>query len=113
MDSLPFAKQCKEPDAEFLKFSYESKLKKYQAPSDYNILASCGELVSNRSKTNLDMQVSEAERLYYNCDYYKGFSITENNKIRSISQWLPANSHSVPRRIKKNKWFVILIFVYL
>ena len=56
---------------------YESKLKKYQAPSDHNLLASCGTTISNRLKTNLDIKVSEAERLYYNCDYYTCYSMTE------------------------------------
>lgn len=77
LDSLPFAEQCKEADAELLKLLYESKLKKYHAPADNNLLVSCGALVTDRLRNNLDMQVSEAERLYYNCDYHQCFTLTE------------------------------------
>ena len=77
LDSLPFNTQCKEADAELIKLLYESKLKKYQAPADYNLLVSCGALVRDRLRPNLDIQVAEAERLYYNCDYHQCFSLTE------------------------------------
>lgn len=77
LDSLPFAEQCKEADAELLKVLYESKLKKYQAPAEYNLLVSCGALVRDRLRHNLDIQVAEAERLYYNCDYHQCFSLTD------------------------------------
>ncbi|XP_058792330.1 cell division cycle protein 16 homolog [Phymastichus coffea] len=78
LESLPFAEQCKEADAELLKLLYESKLKKYHAPAENNILVSCGVLVTDRLRHNLDIQVSEAERLYYNCDYHQCFSLTES-----------------------------------
>lgn len=77
LDSLPFSEQCKEADAELLKLFYESKLKKYQAPVKHHLLVSCGALVTDRLKDNLDMKVAEAERLYYNCDYHQCFSLTE------------------------------------
>lgn len=80
MDSLPFAEQCKEADAELIKLLYESKLKKYQAPTENNLLVSSGVLVKDRLRFNLDMQVAEAERLYYNCDYHQCFSLTERYK---------------------------------
>ena len=80
MESLPLSEQCSEAEAEFLRLLYDSKLKKYQEPTEKQAVASCGVmgvLVTDRLSGNLDMQVSEAERLYYNCDYHKCFSLTE------------------------------------
>ncbi|XP_076296997.1 cell division cycle protein 16 [Lasioglossum baleicum] len=80
LESLPFAEQCTESETELLRLLYESKLKKYQEPNKKQTLATCsimGVLVSDRLLGNLDMEVSEAERLYYNCDYHKCFSLTE------------------------------------
>ncbi|XP_078037800.1 cell division cycle protein 16 isoform X2 [Augochlora pura] len=80
LESLPFTEQCTESEAELLRLLYESKLKKYQEPNEKQTLTTCnvmGVLVSDRLLGNLDMEVSEAERLYYNCDYQKCFSLTE------------------------------------
>lgn len=80
LESLPFAEQCTEAEAELLRLLYESKLKKYQEPNTKQPLATCsvmGVLVTDRLLGNLDMEVTEAERLYYNCDYHKCFSLTE------------------------------------
>ncbi|KZC08990.1 Cell division cycle protein 16 like protein [Dufourea novaeangliae] len=80
LESLPFSEQCTEAETELLRLLYESKLKKYQEPNKKQTLATCsvmGVLVSDRLLGNLDMEVSEAERLYYNCDYHKCFSLTE------------------------------------
>lgn len=80
MESLPFGEQCTKAEAEFLRLLYESKLKKYQEPYKKQVLATCsvmGVLVTDRLLGNLDMEVTEAERLYYNCDYQKCFSLTE------------------------------------
>ncbi|XP_076655085.1 cell division cycle protein 16 isoform X2 [Halictus rubicundus] len=80
LESLPFAEQCTEHETELLRLLYESKLKKYQEPSKKEVLATCsvmGVPVSDRLLGNLDMEVSVAERLYYNCDYHKCFSLTE------------------------------------
>lgn len=80
MDSLPFNEQCSEPDKDLLKMLYESKLKKYQTPTEDLALITCGMkeiLVSDRLSENLDIQVAKAERLYYNCDYQQCFSLTE------------------------------------
>ncbi|XP_014232133.1 cell division cycle protein 16 homolog [Trichogramma pretiosum] len=94
LDSLPFNEQCKEADAELLKLLYESKLKKYQAPAEYNLLVSCGALAKDRLRHNLDMQVAEAERLYYNCDYHQCFTLTE-----SILKSDPYHSSCLPVHI--------------
>lgn len=80
MESLPFSEQCTEAETELLRLLYESKLKKYQEPNKKQIFVTCsvmGVLVTDRLLGNLDMEVSEAERLYYNCDYHKCFSLTE------------------------------------
>lgn len=80
LESLPFGEQCTEAEAEFLQLLYESKLKKYQEPNTKQPLATCsvmGVLVTDRLLGNLDMEITEAERLYYNCDYHKCFSLTE------------------------------------
>ena len=80
MESLPLSEQCSEAEAEFLRLLYDSKLKKYQEPTESQTVATCGVmgiLVTDRLRGNLDMQVSEAERLYYNCDYHQCFSLTE------------------------------------
>ncbi|XP_043251365.1 cell division cycle protein 16 homolog [Colletes gigas] len=80
LESLPFSEQCTEAETELLRLLYESKLKKYQEPNKKQTLATCsvmGVLVTDRLLGNLDMEVSEAERLYYNCDYHKCFSLTE------------------------------------
>ncbi|XP_054003924.1 cell division cycle protein 16 homolog isoform X4 [Hylaeus anthracinus] len=80
VESLPFNEQCTEAETELLRLLYESKLKKYQEPNKKQTLATCsvmGVLVTDRLLGNLDMEVSKAERLYYNCDYHKCFSLTE------------------------------------
>lgn len=80
LEALPFGEQCTEAEAELLQLLYESKLKKYQEPNTKQPLATCsvmGVLVTDRLLGNLDMEVTEAERLYYNCDYHKCFSLTE------------------------------------
>lgn len=80
LESLPFSEQCTEAEAELLRLLYESKLKKYQEPNKKQSLVTCsvmGVLVTDRLLDNLDMEVAEAERLYYNCDYHKCFSLTE------------------------------------
>ena len=80
LESLPFGEQCTEAETELLRLLYESKLKKYQEPNKKQTLATCsvmGVLVTDRLLGNLDMEVSEAERLHYNCDYHKCFLLTE------------------------------------
>ena len=80
LESLPFGEQCTEAETELLRLLYESKLKKYQEPNRKQTLATCsvmGVLVTDRLLGNLDMEVSEAERLHYNCDYHKCFLLTE------------------------------------
>lgn len=80
LDSLPFNEQCSETDRDLLRLLYESKLKKYQAPTEDQSVVTCsitGIPVTDRLRDNLDMQVSQAERLYYNCDYHQCFSLTE------------------------------------
>ncbi|XP_063995452.1 cell division cycle protein 16 homolog [Diachasmimorpha longicaudata] len=76
LESLPFNEQCSEADRELLRLLYESKLKKYQEPTEDISLASCN-VKSVLINGNLDMQVAKAERLYYNCDYHQCFNLTE------------------------------------
>ncbi|XP_012271394.1 cell division cycle protein 16 homolog [Orussus abietinus] len=80
LESLPIAQQCTEGESQLLKLLYKSKLKKYQVPSEKQPVITCcvmGILVTDRLQDNLDMQVSKAERMYYNCDYHQCFSLTE------------------------------------
>ncbi|KAJ8669052.1 hypothetical protein QAD02_000311 [Eretmocerus hayati] len=93
LNSLPFHEQCKEADAALLKLLYESKLKKYQEPAEYS-LSPCGPSMKNSLKDNLDMQVSKAERLYYNCNFHQSFSLTE-----SILKSDPYHSGCLPLHI--------------
>ncbi|KAJ8674108.1 hypothetical protein QAD02_005370 [Eretmocerus hayati] len=77
LGSLPFSEQCKEADAELVKLLYESKLKKYQNPSEFT-LSNCDPTVRDHLKDNLDVQTCKAEKLYYSCDYNQCFSLTES-----------------------------------
>lgn len=80
LESLPFNEQCTEADKDLLYLLYESKLKKYQAPTDDITQITCsikGISISDRLENNLDMQVAKAERLYYNCNYQQCFNLTE------------------------------------
>lgn len=80
LESLPIAEQCTGGEAKLLRLLYESKLKKYQSPAEKDPPLCCGVqgvLVTDRLMDNLDMEVSRAERLYYNCDYQQCFSLTE------------------------------------
>ncbi|XP_011872087.1 PREDICTED: cell division cycle protein 16 homolog [Vollenhovia emeryi] len=80
LESLPFGDQCTKGGAELLRLLYDSKLKKYQEPNAKQSLITCnvmGVSVTARLKDNLDMEVTKAERLYYNCDYHQCFSLTE------------------------------------
>jgi len=71
--SLPFHKQCKNPKEEsVLKFLYNSKLKKYNKPDNFEIPPSIDKL-----HENLDVATCLAERQYYNCQYHSSFAITE------------------------------------
>ncbi|XP_032686384.1 cell division cycle protein 16 homolog [Odontomachus brunneus] len=80
LESLPFAEQCTEGETELLRLLYESKLKKYQEPNKKQSLVTCsvmGICISDRLADNLDMEVTKAERLYYNCEYHQCFALTE------------------------------------
>lgn len=78
LESLPVNEQCSDAEAELLRLLYESKLKKYQEPIENKLLfGAVNDLVLDRLSTNLDIQISEAERLYYNCDYQQCYSLTE------------------------------------
>lgn len=79
LESLPF-EQCTKGEAELLRLLYDSKLKKYQEPNTKQSLTTCsvmGISVTDRLADNLDMEVTKAERLYYNCDYHQCFLLTE------------------------------------
>ncbi|XP_012220370.1 cell division cycle protein 16 homolog [Linepithema humile] len=79
LESLPY-EQCTKGEAELLRLLYDSKLKKYQEPNTKQSLITCsvmGISVTDRLADNLDMEVTKAERLYYNCDYHQCFSLTE------------------------------------
>ena len=83
---MPFNEQP-EADRELLRLLYESKLKKYQAPTEEQSLIICnvtGILATDRLQDNLDMQVSKAERFYYNCDYHQCFLLTERCEYISL-----------------------------
>lgn len=80
LESLPFAEQCTEGETELLRLLYESKLKKYQEPNKKQSLVTCsimGICISEKLANNLDMEVTKAERLYYNCEYHQCFALTE------------------------------------
>lgn len=80
LESLPFAEQCTESETELLRLLYESKLKKYQEPNKEQPLITCnvmGICITDKLANNLDMEVTKAERLYYNCDYHQCYTLTE------------------------------------
>ncbi|XP_020712123.2 cell division cycle protein 16 homolog isoform X2 [Athalia rosae] len=97
LESLPIAEQCSASEAKLLRLLYESKLKKYQSSTEKEPILNCGVqgvLVTDRLIDNLDMEVSRAERLYYNCDYQQCFSLTER-----ILQKDPYHSACLPVHI--------------
>ncbi|XP_047361479.1 cell division cycle protein 16 homolog isoform X1 [Vespa velutina] len=112
LESLPFGEQCTEAEADLLRLLYESKLKKYQEPYKKQSLATCsvmGVPVIDRLSDNLDLEVSEAERLYYNCDYHKCFSLTERilNKDPYHTACLPVHIACLVELKKTNALFYL------
>jgi anaphase-promoting complex subunit 6 len=71
LESLPASRQCIGAEEQLLRLLYESKLKKYQAPSE-SLLPPPAALTQN-----LDLVVAQAERHYYNCNYQQCSRITE------------------------------------
>ena len=70
LESLPFEK-CSNSDAEFVRFLYTSKLKKYPV---------CGEEAQKTNQfpslaKNLDVITAEAERHFYNCDFQMSYKL--------------------------------------
>ena len=71
LESLPLSQQCVAAEEQLLLLLYESKLKKYHAPS--KLLPPSPPALD----TNLDLAVAQAERHYYNCNYQHCSQITE------------------------------------
>jgi hypothetical protein len=71
LESLPTSRQCIDAEEQLLRLLYESKLKKYQAPSE-SLPPPPSALASN-----LDLAVAQAERHYYNCNYQQCSRITD------------------------------------
>jgi len=71
LESLPLSRHCVTPEEQLLLLLYESKLKKYHAPS--KLLPPPPPALA----TNLDLAVAQAERHYYNCNYQQCSQITE------------------------------------
>jgi anaphase-promoting complex subunit 6 len=71
LESLPASRQCVGAEEQLLRLLYESKLKKYQAPSE-SLLPPAPALTQN-----LDLAVAQAERHYYNCNYQQCSHITD------------------------------------
>ncbi|XP_043270067.1 cell division cycle protein 16 homolog isoform X2 [Venturia canescens] len=112
LESLPLSEQCTEAERDLLRLLYDSKLKKYQVPSEEQPSIACsisGISVSDRLGNNLDMQVSRAERLYYNCDYHQCFSLTERilKKDPYHSSCLPVHIACLVELKKTNALFYL------
>ncbi|XP_015514715.2 cell division cycle protein 16 homolog [Neodiprion lecontei] len=112
LESLPITEQCSGGEAKLLRLLYESKLKKYQSPAEKEPLLCCGVqgvLVTDRLMDNLDMEVSRAERLYYNCDYQQCFSLTERilKKDPYHSTCLPVHIACLVELKKSNALFYL------
>ncbi|XP_064615248.1 cell division cycle protein 16 homolog [Liolophura sinensis] len=89
LDTLPFDSQCPSEESELVKFLYTNSLKKYDKPGDMKIPASLSCL-----QTNLDLDVSLAERHYYNCDFRQCYKITS-----SVLDKDPYNSQCLPLHV--------------
>ncbi|KAL3846820.1 hypothetical protein ACJMK2_017774 [Sinanodonta woodiana] len=89
IDSLHFTTQCPKEEVEFLKYLYNSRLKKYDKPKDFHIPSPFSCLSGN-----LDLIVSLAERHYYNCDFRECFNITSR-----VLEKDPYNSLCLPLHI--------------
>ncbi|XP_066594170.1 cell division cycle protein 16 homolog [Prorops nasuta] len=112
LESLPFSEQCTDAEADLLRMLYESKLKKYQDPNKKHVCVSAAVYCTNvneRLSENLDIKVSEAEWLYYNCDYQKCFSLTERilKKDPYHSSCLPVHIACLVELKKTNALFYL------
>jgi hypothetical protein len=69
LQSLQFSKTCSNGDAEFVKYLYASKVKKYPTvePVEMPMFPAL--------RKNLDMMTVDAERLFYNCDFQMAHKI--------------------------------------
>lgn len=87
LKAMPFSEQCAHPDEEeFVSFLYRIQLKKYDQPADLVIPDKFKSL-----RTNTEIQVHQAERHFYNCDYNQCFKITSS--LMSVD---PYNGNCLP-----------------
>ncbi|XP_023724063.1 cell division cycle protein 16 homolog isoform X2 [Cryptotermes secundus] len=103
LESLPASRQCIDAEEQLLRLLYESKLKKYQSPSE-SLPPPPPALASN-----LDVAVAQAERHYYNCNYQQCSRITEEvlKKDPYHSGCLPVHISCLVELKKVNKLFYL------
>ncbi|PSN43921.1 Cell division cycle protein 16 [Blattella germanica] len=103
LESLPLKRQCIGTEEPLLRLLYESKLKKYHAPSE--TLPSPPPALAS----NLDLAVAQAERHYYNCNYQQCSRITEDvlKKDPYHSSCLPVHISCLVELKKVNKLFYL------
>ncbi|KAJ4431999.1 hypothetical protein ANN_20613 [Periplaneta americana] len=103
LESLPISQQCVGSEEQLLRLLYESKLKKYHAPSE-SLPPPPPALAAN-----LDLAVAQAERHYYNCNYQQCSHITEDvlKKDPYHSGCLPVHISCLVELKKVNKLFYL------
>lgn len=72
VQSLPFETQCKNDEAELVKYIYYSRL---SHPNKQNITSEQKSKFKDLLKDNLDVLSAKAERLYYDGDFEQAYLI--------------------------------------
>ncbi|KAI1280486.1 Cell division cycle protein 16 -like protein [Halotydeus destructor] len=91
------------PDSCYLRYMYESLLKKYAKPGELPEANVNNEYLEN----NVDVLTAQAERCYYNCDYHQCYKITSEVLSRDLyhSQCLPIHLSCLMELKKTNALF--------
>uniref|UniRef100_W5M4B4 Cell division cycle 16 homolog (S. cerevisiae) n=1 Tax=Lepisosteus oculatus TaxID=7918 RepID=W5M4B4_LEPOC len=104
LDSLPLSEQCTKEEEELLRFLFESKLKKYNKPSELVIPGTVNVL-----QDNLDVVVCLAERHYYNCDFNTCYKLTSMVMVKDPfhANCLPLHIGTLVELSKSNELFYL------
>ncbi|MBN3295750.1 cell division cycle protein 16 homolog isoform X1 [Amia ocellicauda] len=104
LESLPLSQQCTGEEQELLRFLFESKLKKYNKPSETVIPDTV-----NGLQDNLDVVVSLAERHYYNCDFKTCYKLTSMVMVKDPfhANCLPVHIGTLVELSKANELFYL------
>jgi len=112
LQELTYDEECVPQDSCYLRFLYESLLKKYAQPAALTVTDS-----SNLLATNVDVLTAQAERFYYNCDYHSCYNLNSQVLARDLyhPQCLPIHLSCLMELKKTNILFDIahkLVEVY-